>query len=79
MVKDFFKSIAVIQITCSAFLGRARLYVESALWSHVRVVVIVVEDPPPPGWLPPPKVARNDVGSLMELCLSCCHGGPPPG
>ncbi len=41
------------------FLGRARLRVESALWSHVCVVVIVVvEDPPPhwlmpPGWLPP--------------------------
>ncbi len=27
-------------------LGRPRLYVESALWSHICVVV--VEDPPPP-------------------------------
>ncbi len=41
-------------------LGRARLYVESTLWSHIRVVVIVMEDPPPqladpppPGWHPP--------------------------
>ncbi len=36
------------------FLGRARLRVELALWSHIRVVVM--EDPPPPGWLPPPHV-----------------------
>ncbi len=34
---------------------------------------------PPPGWLPPPKVARDDAGCLMESCLSCCHGGPPAG
>ncbi len=57
------------------FLGRARLRVESALWSHVHVVV--VEDPPPAGY-PPPKVAHNNTGSLMESCLSCCRGGPPP-
>ncbi len=29
------------------FLGRVRLYVESALWRHVCIVV-VMEDPPPP-------------------------------
>ncbi len=29
------------------FLGRARLQVESALWSHVCIVIVVgVEDPP---------------------------------
>ncbi len=31
----------------------------------------------PPGWQPPPKVAHDDAGCLMESCLSCCHGGPP--
>ena len=43
------------------FLGRARLQVESALWSHVCVVIVVVEPPPGwltplRGWLPPPHV-----------------------
>ncbi len=37
------------------FLGRARLRVESALWSHVCVIIVVMEDPPPwpadPPWL----------------------------
>ena len=37
--------------------------------------------PPPLGWpplagLPPPKVACNEVGSLMESCV--CHRGEPP-
>ncbi len=48
-----------------------------------------MEDPPPwladpPPWLAdpplagyPPKVAHDDTGSLMESCLSCCHGDPP--
>ena len=35
------------------FLGQARLQVESAEWSHVRVVV-VVEDPTPHYWTSPP-------------------------
>ncbi len=63
--------------TLSHFLGRARLYVESALWSHV-CVVIVMEDIPPQLATPPPKVAHDDAGSLMESCLSWC-GRPPPG
>ncbi len=36
---------------------------------------------PPPGWLlpPPPKLSvMNEAGSLMELCLCHCCGGPPP-
>ncbi len=35
-----------------------------------------MEDLPPPAGYPPPKVACNDAGSLMESCLSWC-GGPP--
>ncbi len=40
----------------ACFLGRARLRVESALWSHVCVVVVVVEDPPILAGRPPPYV-----------------------
>ena len=38
------------------FLGRARLQVESALWSYVCVVIVIVVGvwrTPPPHWLPP--------------------------
>ena len=44
------------------FLDRARLQVESVLWSHFCVIIVIVivvgvEDPPgwltPPSWLPP--------------------------
>ncbi len=58
------------------FLGRARLRVESALWSHVCIVIVMAVGPPLAGY-PPPKVACNDMGSLMESYLSWC-GGPPP-
>ena len=38
-------------LQAAPLLGRARLKVESALWSHVCVVVVGVEEPPPPSWL----------------------------
>ncbi len=50
------------QMENSVFLGRARLRVESALWSHVRVVV----------------VSSQHSGLLISVVRVCSHPPEPP-
>ncbi len=51
----------------ATFLGRARLHVESALWSHVCVVVVIVVGVGPPrAGYPPPHVTDGWGARLLR-------------
>ena len=62
---------------CWEYLGRARLHVESALWSHV-CVIIVVEDPPPLAGYPPPKLYVMMQAALWSHVWVVVMEDPPP-
>ena len=59
------------------FLGRARLYVESALWSHI-CFVIVVEDPPPLAGYPPPQSCMWQHGQPYGVMSELLSWRTPP-
>ncbi len=53
-------------------LGRARLEVGTALWSHACVIVVVVMEDPPPHWLADTPLADHPPTTTPSHCTVTC-------